>query len=230
MTTSNAKDYAAKTSQRFRDAWEDGDWNIGLMFALLVFSALLALLVKLIFTNVEPFVALVGGEMPTASGIPIVGWVWDLMNLFYTAMGAFIAWGFINVCEVIWIFIALDRKAHRTAIRQAQEEQAAYDANGGTDTAYTRRLKRKGLKIPFVFIEWSPVIALAGLTVDAIVNWNRYPVIASWSKFWGGLLIGRVIGVDWGNLKSIAWNLTSLEILVVLLIICGQWIRAHKDA
>jgi hypothetical protein len=126
--------------------------------------------------------------------------------------------------------IALDRKAHRTAIRQAQEEQAAYDANGGTDTAYTRRLKRKGLKIPFAFIEWSPVIALAGLTVDTIVNWQRYPVIASWSRFWGGLLIGRPMGIDWGNLKAIAWNLTSLEILVVLLIICGQWIRAHKDA
>jgi uncharacterized membrane protein len=86
------------------------------------------------------------------------------------------------------------------------------------------------LKIPFFFIEWSPVIALAALVVDTIVNWQRYPVIASGSKFWGGLLIGRVMGVDWANLKSIAWNLTSLEILVVLLIICAQWINAHRAA
>jgi hypothetical protein len=228
--TTNAKSYAAKTSQHFRKQWEDGDWSFGLIVAILIFTVLFALLVKLIFTNVEPFVALVGGTMPTASNIPIVGWGWDLLNVFYTAMGAFIAWAFVNVCEVIWIFIALDRKAHRTAIRQAQEEQAAHDANGGNDTAYTRRLKRKGLKIPFFFIEWSPVIALAALVVDTVVNWQRYPVIASWSKFWGGLLIGRVMGIDWGNLKSIAWNLTSLEILVVLLIICGQWINAHRNA
>jgi hypothetical protein len=230
MTTSNAKNYAAKASQRLREQYEDGDLSFGLVVAIIIFSVLFALLVKLIFTNVEPFVALVGGEMPTASNIPIVGWVWDLLNVFYTAMGAFIAWGFVNTCEVMWIFIALDRKAHRAAIRQAQEEQAAHDANDGNDTAYTRRLKRKGLRIPFFFIEWSPVIALAALTVDTIVNWQRYPVIVSWSKFWGGLLIGRVMGIDWGNLKSIAWNLTSLEILVVLLIICAQWINAHRTA
>jgi hypothetical protein len=230
MTTSNAKNYAAKASQRLREQYEDGDLSFGLVVAVVIFSVLFALLVKLIFTNVEPFVSLVGGEMPTASNIPIVGWVWDLLNVFYTAMGAFIAWGFINTCEVMWIFIALDRKAHRAAIRQAQEEQAAHDANDGNDTAYTRRLKRKGLRIPFFFIEWSPVIALAALTVDTIVNWQKYPVIVSWSKFWGGLLIGRVMGVDWGNLKSIAWNLTSLEILVVLLIICAQWINAHRTA
>jgi hypothetical protein len=230
MTTSNARNYAGKAANRLREQYEDGDLSFGLIFALLVFSALLALLVKLIFTNVEPFVALVGGDMPTASNIPIVGWVWDLLNLFYTAMGAFIAWSFVNICEVMWIFIALDLKAHRAAIRQAQEEQAAHDANDGNDTAYTRRLKRKGLRIPFFFIEWSPVIALAALTVDTIVNWQKYPVIVSWSKFWGGLLIGRVMGVDWGNLKAIAWNLTSLEILVVLLIICAQWINAHRTA
>jgi hypothetical protein len=230
MTTSKARRYTDKTLQGFRQQYEDGDLSFGLVVAIIIFSVLFALLVKLIFTNVEPFVALVGGEMPTASNIPIVGWLWDLMTLFYTAMGAFIAWGFVNVCEVMWIFIALDRKAHRAAIRQAQEEQAAHDANDGNDTAYTRRLKRKGLRIPFFFIEWSPAIALAALTVDTIVNWQKYPVIVSWSKFWGGLLIGRVMGIDWGNLKSIAWNLTSLEILVVLLIICAQWINAHRTA
>jgi hypothetical protein len=228
--TTNAKTQARKTYQRFQDGWEDGDWSFGLAMALLISSVLAALLVKLVFTNVEPFVALVGGVMPVASGIPMIGWLWDLVNVFYTAMGAFIAWGFVNVCEVIWIFIALDRKAHRTAIRQAQEEQEAHDAHGGTDTAYTRRLRRKGLKIPFFFIEWSPVIALAALVVDFIVNWQRYPMIASWSKFWGGMLIGRVMGVDWGNLRAIAWNLTSLEILVVLLIICAQWVSAHRNA
>jgi hypothetical protein len=230
MTTSNAKDYAGKAANRLRQQYEDRDLSFGLVVAIIIFSVLFALLVKLIFTNVEPFVALVGGEMPTASNIPIVGWVWDLLNVFYTAMGAFITWGFVNTCEVMWIFIALDRKAHRAAIRQAQEEQAAHDANGGNDTAYTRRLKRKGLRIPFFFIEWSPAIALAALTVDTIVNWQKYPVIASWSKFWGGLLIGRVMGIDWANLKAIAWNLTSLEILVVLLIICAQWINAHRTA
>jgi hypothetical protein len=230
MTTSKARRYTDKTFQRFREQYEDGDLSFGLVVAIIIFSVLFALLVKIIFTNVEPFVALVGGSMPAASNIPIVGWGYDLLNVFYTAMGAFIAWAFINTCEVMWIFIALDRKAHRAAIRQAQEEQAAHDANSGNDTAYTRRLKRKGLRIPFFFIEWSPVIALAALTVDTIVNWQRYPVITSMSKFWGGLLIGRVMGIDWGNLKAIAWNLTSLEILVVLLIICAQWINAHRTA
>jgi hypothetical protein len=225
-----ARTIATKTVDRFRTEWNDGEWSLSLIFALFCFSGLVALLVKLIFTNVAPFVALVGGEMPHASGIPIIGWAWDLVNLLYTAFGAFVAWAFVNACEIVWIFIALDRKAHRSAIRAMQEEQAIQDAQGGNDTAYTRRLKRKGLKIPFFFIEWSPVIALAALTVDTIVNWQQYPVIASWSKFWGGLLIGRVTGVNWLNLKEIAWNLTSLEILVVLLIIFWMWINAHRTA
>jgi hypothetical protein len=230
MTTSNAKDYAGKAANRLREQYEDGDLSFGLVVAIIIFSVLFALLVKLIYINVEPFVFLVGGSYPALSNIPVIGWVWDVLTLFYTAMGATIAWGVVNACEIMWIFIALDRKAHRTAIRQAQEEQAAHDANGGNDTAYTRRLKRKGLKIPFFFIEFSPMIALAGLTVDVIVNWHQYPVITSWGKFWGGLLIGRVMGINWENLKSIAWNLTSLEILMILLIVCWQWIQAHRTA
>jgi hypothetical protein len=229
MTTSNAKNYAAKTTQRFREQWEDGEWSFGTAFAIACFSALIAMLIKLIFTNVEPFIFLVGGEYPKPSGIPIVGWAWDLISLFYTAFGATVAWAIVNGCEIMWIFIALDRKSHRAAIRQAQEELDAY-GDGQNDNSYTRKLKRKGLKIPFFFIEFSPVIALAGLTIDVIVNWHQFPVITSWSKFWGGLLIGRVMGVDWSNLKSIAWNLTSLEILVILLIVTYQWIQAHRSA
>jgi hypothetical protein len=231
MTTSNAKQYVSNAHQKLRDNWEDGDW-LGAIIPILCFSVLFGLIIKTVYTNVEPFVYLFGEDMPAASKIPIIGAAWDVLNVVYLCFGAFASWGFVNTCEIIWIFIALDSKAHRSAMRAMQAEQALQEAQseGLTDTSYTRRLKRKGLKIPFFFIEFSPVIALAGLTVDIIVNWHRYPVITSWSKFWGGLLIGRVMGVDWSNLKSIAWNLTSLEILVVLLIVCWQWIQAHRSA
>jgi hypothetical protein len=231
MTTSNAKRYVSNAHQKLRDNWDEGNWA-GAIIPILCFSVLLGLLIKVTYNNVEPFIYLFGEELPAASNIPIIGPAWDLLNIAYLCFGAFASWGFVNACEIIWIFIALDSKAHRSAMRAMQAEQALQEAQseGLTDTSYTRRLKRKGLKIPFFFIEFSPVIALAGLTVDIIVNWHRYPVITSWSKFWGGLLIYKIQGVNWMNLKSIAWNLTSLEILVVLLIVCWQWIQAHRSA
>lgn len=207
---------------------EEGEWSWALTSAIIIVIVLLALLVKIIFINVEPFVVLVGGKMPDASNIPFVGWGWDLLNLAFTSLGACLAWVFINICEVLWIFIALDAKAHKGALRQAQQD--LQDVNGYPDSSQTRRLRRKGVRIPFFFIEFSPLIGLAGLAVDVLVNWQRYPVITSWSKFWGGLMIQKVMGVNWPNLIALAWNLTSLEILLVLIIICCQWIRAHRSA
>jgi hypothetical protein len=224
------KDKSAKGFQSLKNEWEDGEWNIGLVIALLLFTGLVALAVKFIFHNIEPYISLVGGSYPTPSNIPIVGMFWDLVSLAYLSFGAFVAWTFINLAELLWLFISLDTKAHRTAIKKAHAEIAAHESSsdGNYSDANTRRLKRKASKIPFFFIEFSPVISLAALTVDFIVNWQRYPVIDSWMKFYGGLLIGKVMGVNWGNLMDLAWNLTSIEVLALLMILIFQWITAHR--
>jgi hypothetical protein len=223
------KDKSAKGFQSLKNEWEDGEWNVGLVIAILLFTGLVALAVKFVFHNIEPYISLVGGSYPTPSNIPIVGMFWDLANLAYLSFGAFVAWVFINLAELLWLFISLDTKAHRTAIKKAQQEIEAHESfSGDYSSSETRRLKRKASKIPFAFIEWSPVISLAALTVDFIVNWQRYPVIDSWTKFYGGLLIGKVMGVNWHNLGDLAWNLISIEVIALLLILIWQWISAHR--
>jgi hypothetical protein len=231
MTASNFKDKASKGFNSLKNEWEEGDWNIGLIIAILLFTGLVALAVKFVFHNIEPYISLVGGSYPTPSNIPIIGIFWDLVSLAYLSFGAFVAWLFVNLAELLWLFISLDTKSHRSAIKKAQREIEAHESfSGDYSSSEIRRLKRKASKIPFFFIEFSPVISLAALTVDFIVNWQRYPIITSWSKFYGGLLIGKVMGVNWGNLMDLAWNLTSIEVLALLMILIWQWITAHRSA
>jgi hypothetical protein len=227
MTTSTStKDRATKAYHSLQEQLDESP--LSAFMAWLVMAVLLALLLKVIYVNIAPFVIVIGGSIPPASNIPIIGWLWDVLNLLYVGTGAVLAWTLINVCEVAWIFVAMDRKAHRSAIRESRKELARQEAEGLKDDRQTRKMRRRSVRLPFFFIAASGWIALAAFIVDAIINWNAYPLCKSFPDFLAGLTIGDLSPINWGNAGIQIWNLFSMEILVVAIVACGQWIWMHK--
>jgi hypothetical protein len=227
MTTSTStKDRATKAYNSLQDQLDESP--VSAFMAWLVMAVLLSLLLKIIYVNIAPFVIVIGGSVQPASNIPIVGWAWDVLNLLVTGTGAVLAWALINICEVAWIFVAMDRKAHRSAIRESRKELARQEADGLKDDRQTRKARRRSVRLPFFFIAASGWIALAAFIVDAIINWNAYPLCKSFPDFLAGLTIGDLSPINWGNAGIQIWNLFSMEVLVVAIVACGQWIWMHK--
>lgn len=207
---------------------ESADNPIFLLIATALFLALFGIALKVVFNNVEPYLALTGSSQIKPSGYPIIGWLFDVINLCYVAAGAMTTWALIQGSQVSWILIQLDRKAQRTAIKESRREASTIDANSGDD-ARIRRMRRKAIRVPFFFIAASGWIALAAFVAEFVINARYFPLIKSWNAFLAGLTIGNLSAINSDNLISLLWNLFSTEFSVVALIIVGQWIWSHRN-
>jgi hypothetical protein len=191
--------------------------------SVLLASGFLAVLgclgLKLILLNIEPFMALLGDRMPVASGLPIIGWLVDLAYVVFTGMGAFVLWGITSFAEALWLVVLLDRKAHRWAIREA-------DADRGVSSHDSPEMRRL-LRLPFSFIQLSPLVGLAALVFDVIVQ-ARFFELVQWPLFLGGLMIGKVLGINGDQVLAMAFNLCAFEVLLVLVITTWGWLTAHR--
>lgn len=217
--------------ERFEHFVDDMDSPLSMGIALIVLAVLCALLLKVIYNNIAPFMIVMGEPIPKASGIPIIGWAYDVLKLLYVGTGAFIAWFLVNLAETMWILIALDRKAHRAAIKESQKEQSYQQSQQttGREDRHIRRMRKRAIKLPFFFQAGSGWIALAAFAIDAIVNWKAYPAVKDWGALMAGLTIGDLSPIDWNNVMQQGWNLFSLELLVVAIIVCGQWVWMHRQ-
>jgi hypothetical protein len=137
---------------------------------------------------------------------------------------------------VMWILIALDRKAHRAAIRASQKEQEYQDAAVAAgqaskrDDRHIRRMKRRAVRLPFFFVAAAGWIALAAYVIESVINCKAYPAIKDWSMFLAGLTIGDLSPINGWNLLKQAWGLFSTEIVVVAIIVVFQWVWLHRNA
>jgi hypothetical protein len=211
-----------------RDKFDDAPGSFTL--AILILTILIALFLKVIANNIAPYLIVMGDKVPAASGIPIVGWLWDVLNLAYFYTGAFIAWGLLLMAETTWILIWMDRKAHRAAIRQSQDEQH-YQSQAPNTTKpdrITRQMQRRAVRLPFFFIAAAGWIALTAYVIEAIVQFKAYPPIQSWEAFLAGLTIGDLSPVDFGNIARGIWGMVGTELFIVAILIVVQWIRLHQ--
>jgi hypothetical protein len=214
---------------RFSQAFSDGENPIMFLVAVTIFTILIALALKVIAVNLMPYLIVTGAPAFKPSNTPIVGWAMDLLTLLYVATGAVILWFLINLAQVVWILIALDRRAHRTAVRESQRESdrqgTEYESDG-----QIRKLKRRATRVPFFFIAASGWIALAAFVAEFAINLKAYPPIRSWNAFVAGLSIGDVSAIDFNKVMAILWGCFSTELVVIALIIVGQWIWSHRNA
>lgn len=227
--TNKAKQYR-DTAARYL---EDMDHPGAMVIPLIVLTILVAILLRAVASNVAPFVVVMGGELPQASSIPIIGWLYDVLNLLYVATGAFIGWFLVQLAETMWILILMDRKAHRAAIHEARREAEYHEKDATTDRRedrHVRKMRKRAVKLPFFFQAAAGWIALSAFVVEVSVNWNAYPIIKSWGDFFAGLTIGDLSPINWGNVGQQAFNLFSTELLVVAIIVCWQWVGMHRNA
>jgi hypothetical protein len=204
------------------------DEPIMLWVAVILLVFLLAFGMKIIADNIIPYMALTDAPTLRHSHVPILGWGIDFITILYLGTGAFILWFLIQISQVIWILIALDRKAQRFAIYQGQEEVRHQGASGYDENRIIRQAKRRAVAIPFFFISYSGYIALAGFIAEFIINVRYYPVVENWSRFTAGLTIGQITGLNVPGLMTLCWNMFSTEMLIVMIVILCQWIYAHK--
>ncbi len=225
MTTTTTR---KQRFEQFRESIDDAPGS--LTIAVLVLTILISLFLKVIALNIAPYLIVMGEAVPAASGIAIVGWIWDVVNLAYFYTGAFIAWGLLLMAETIWILIYFDRKAHRAAIRQSQYEQH-YQSQAPNTTKpdrITRRMQRRAVRLPFFFIAAAGFIALVGYGIEAVIQFKAYPPIKSWDAFTAGLSIGDLSPVNFDNIIRAAWGMVGTELFVVAIIIVIQWINMHR--
>ncbi|MBW4444966.1 MAG: hypothetical protein KME10_28015 [Plectolyngbya sp. WJT66-NPBG17] len=196
--------------------------------AVFIFCTLIGISLKVITVNIEPYLSLTGAPNIKPSNIPIVGWAYDVLNILYVATGAFLVWSLIQICQVIWILISLDRKAQRTAIKESQKELRIQGSNFEGDDR-VRKIKKRAVGIPFFFMAASGYIALSAYIAEIIINARQYPLITSWVRFMAGLTIGNLSAIRTDNVIAMCWNLFSTEFLIVALIVVGQWVWSHKN-
>ncbi|MCY7278160.1 MAG: hypothetical protein LH702_31595 [Phormidesmis sp. CAN_BIN44] len=230
-TNSNSTNSTSPTDwkTRMKDGIADSDNPLMMLVAVAIFAILIALALKLIALNILPYLVVMGSPAFTPSNVPIIGWAYDLLTLCYLATGAVILWFLIQLAQVVWILIALDRRAHRSAVRESQREQAAQGTQYESD-GRIRRIRRRAIGVPFFFIAASGWIALAAFVAEFVINLKAYPPIKNWNAFVAGLTIGDLSPIDFNKVLAILWGCFSTELVVIALIIVGQWIWSHKNA
>ncbi|MBN8563557.1 MAG: hypothetical protein J0L70_23745 [Leptolyngbya sp. UWPOB_LEPTO1] len=226
-------DTANKQNNHYKPNWKDrvadNDNPFMMIAAIVIFAILAALALKLIQVNLMPYMKVLGLPEFKPSNTPIVGWAMDLLHLLYFATGAVILWFLVNLAQVIWILIALDRRAHRTAVREARKELDRQGSQHESD-GQIRKLKRRATRVPFFFIAASGWIALAAFVAEFLINLKAYPPIRSWNAFIAGLTIGDLSPINFNQVAAILWGCFSTELVIIALIIVGQWIWSHKNA
>ncbi|BAS57210.1 hypothetical protein NIES2135_34360 [Leptolyngbya boryana NIES-2135] len=226
MTQTNPK---PDWKTRMKDGIADNDNPWLMLVAIVIFAILIALALKLIQVNLAPYIKVMGMPDFKPSNIPIVGWGYDVLTLLYVATGAVILWFLINLAQVVWILIALDRRAHRTAVRESKKE-AALQGNQYESDGQVRKLKKRATRVPFFFIAASGWIALVAFVAEFLINLKAYPPIRSWNAFIAGLTIGDLSPIDMNQVMQILWGCFSTELVIIALIVVGQWIWSHKNA
>jgi hypothetical protein len=242
MTTNNnattaaqqAQKNAQKAYERIRDEMDDSPGSR--LLAVGILAILCSLALKVIVINIAPYLIVMGSTPLPSSNLPIVGWAWDLLNVAYTGTGAFIAWFLVQLAQVMWILIALDRKAHRAAIRASQKEKEYQDAAvaagevGKREERHIKKMKRRAVRLPFFFVAAAGWIALSAYVIESVVNFKAYPAVKNWGEFLAGLTIGDLSPINWNNVGMQAWGLFSTEIVVVAIIVVWQWVSLHRKA
>jgi hypothetical protein len=231
MANANWNNVKHQASRRVQTAYQDvKDDGIFGIVALLILTIFIGLFCKVISINVSPYAIVFGDTLPTASGIPVIGWAWDVLNIMYLAMGSFVAWLIVNTGQCLWIFITLDRKVHRKVVSEMSAEHKLQGLEGRSDSADIRNMRRKGIKLPAAILTYSGWIALGCFVVEGIINFKAYPPVNDFGKFLVSIQLGRFEVFNVENIAKFLWSMFSTEIFVVVILLAFMWVDARKTA
>lgn len=215
-----------KVSMAYNDIKDDGIFGILAWLILVVFISLFC---KVISINVLPYAIVFGDTLPAPSGIPIIGWAYDVIVMAYTSMGAFLAWALLNLGQCLWIVISLDRKVHRSVLTQMSAEHRLQGLEGRSDSSGIRQMRKRSLKLPAAILTYAGVIAIGCYVAESIINFKAYPPVNDFSRFLTSLALGKFEVFNVENILKFLWGMFSTEAFVVAIIVICLWIQARKE-
>lgn len=221
----NAKDFAHRAGREARDAMDNPLFGF---VAWILAIGLLVALIRVAITNVEPYYRLFQGasnDAPWVKNLPVLGWVVTQWNTTISAVGAILVWAVVQIFQVLWILIALDRKAKRGALKDARRN--GIDPNSFNDRR-SRKVARGMNAVPFFFIRWSALLALAAYAFDFAVGIQQYPPARNLQVFFVAIASGITSRIDWGNFWKLLIMMFSFETLLIPFVIVVFWIRARQ--
>ncbi|MBW4422029.1 MAG: hypothetical protein KME13_22915 [Myxacorys californica WJT36-NPBG1] len=221
----NARACAHKAGHEAREAIDNP------IFGLIAWILALGLgvaLIRVAITNIEPYYSLFQGASTDATwvrNLPVLGWMLTSWNTVISSVGALLVWAVVQIFQVLWILIALDRKAKRGALKDARQ-------NGLDPNQFRERRARQIAKsmngIPFFFVRWSALLALFAYAFDFAIGIHQYPPARNLQVFFVALASGITSRIDWGNFTKLLTMMFSFEVLLVPFVIVVFWIRARQ--
>ena len=218
-----------KNKTRATEAYEDS--RVIQILAWVLFVGLLAGLITIAIINIKPYtivISSVSANVAWIFGIPLIGGVLQAVSGGFDLITAVLIWAPIQILQCLWLIIAIDAKAQKAALRQsaALENSIPEDQRKGR---YSRRQSRRIAGIPFFFIKWSAMLALAAYTFDLIVGLQTYPVWASWEAFGFWAKSFNPIWINSNNLRDLAVMMFSFEAILVPFLVVTQWLTARNE-
>ena len=197
----------------------------------LLFIGLFAALITVAIINLKPYTIIMASVTSQATwlhDIPVIGQLFKSASIGVEYIAAILVWIPTQILEVLWLVIALDAKAQKSALRQAASLSADLEQakKGGREArAAARRISR----IPFFFTKWAAMLALGAYTFDLIVGLRAYPIWKDWDSFlmWSKSMNG--IWINYANLQDLIVMLFSFEAVLILVLIVWQWISIRED-
>lgn len=207
--------------QQARKVYED-NWIMQILIWFL-FIGLMTGLITVSIINLKPYTLLMAGVD--------TGWLKEIplfSNLTKGAsyIGAILIWAPVQILECLWLIIALDAKAQKNAI--ALSQKLTREVGTGTN-ARARKASKQLSNIPFFFIRWASLLALAAYTFDLAIGLRTYPLWSSWTTF---MLWAKTLNSTWINTQNatdLAIMLFSFEAVLLLTIVVGQWLFTRKE-
>jgi hypothetical protein len=193
----------------------------------ILFLGLLTGLITIAIINIKPYALLlasVSTQTAWVFAIPLLGPLFQNLSVGASTIGAILIWAPVQILECLWILIALDAKAQKAALRESialTEELAPHRDDRNADT---RRAVKRVSRIPFFFIKWAAVLALAAYTFDLIVGLKTYPIWKDWQSFGFWLKSMNPIWLNLDNARDLGIMLFSFEAMLILVVIVGQWL------
>jgi hypothetical protein len=213
---------------RATEAYEDS-WFIK-SIAWLLFMGLLTALITIAIINIKPYTLILSSVSANASwifGIPLIGSLLKAISSGFDLVTAILIWAPIQILQCLWMVIKIDAKAQKNALRQSAELENSIpeDQKKGR---YARKHARRVAGIPFFFIKWAAMLALAAYSFDLVVGLQTYPVWDSWQSFgfWAKSL--NPIWINSGNLRDLAVMMFSFEAVLVPFLVVSQWIKMNR--
>lgn len=192
----------------------------------LIMAGLIVALLKLASMNIVPYVWLVknfGGETNKlwVEYLPVVGAMHSGWVSFVHFVAGILLWALVQILQTLWILVGLDRRAHQNALREARAARVDTTQNA---TEFEKQMAQKAQRIPFFFLRWSALLALAAYTFDGILGLAIFPPADNLQKFLFALGSGLTGQIDGGNVVKLLVMMFSFEVLFIPTVVIAQWL------